>query len=338
MDRLVVAVVLAGGTGTRLYPASSPERPKQLRAFCDDASLLSRAVDRVAFADETHVLTRPDLTDAVRREVPSAAVLAEPAPRDTGPALVYAAHRLREQVGDHVMLAVPSDHRVGDGFAAAARQACGVAARTGDLVVLGVEPTRPATEYGYVRPGEDRGDHRAVAAFNEKPDAETAAAYRERGDRWNAGVFAWTPDALLSAARGSPLAPLVEALDDGDPERGFDAVEPVSVDDAVLERAAGDADGPDVAVVPTDVAWDDLGSWDAIRRVCPTDGDGTVRLGDAAGRDAEDCVLAAGPDTTVDAVGVSDLVVAAYDDRVLVVPTGEAQRVREVARDRFDEG
>jgi mannose-1-phosphate guanylyltransferase len=322
MDRPLVAVVLAGGTGTRLYPASRPDHPKQLRTFGCDRSLLAETVDRAAFADETYVLTRHSLADAVRDEVPEAAVLVEPAPKDTGPALVYAAHRIREQLGEAVLCCLPSDHHVDGDFAGTMRTAATVAAETGGLVTVGVEPDRPATGYGYVRPGEAENGFARVTEFVEKPDAATAQEYLDAGCLWNAGMFAWTPEVLLDAARDSPLAPLVSALDAGEPDRGFDAVEALSVDRAILERAG------DVFVVPADFAWDDLGTWDALWRTAETDAAGTAHVGDTLAVDTEDCLLAT--DGHVSAVGVSDLVVASFDDRTLVVPRGETERVREV--------
>mgnify|MGYP006286036723 CR=1 FL=1 len=150
--------------------------------------------------------------------------------------------------------------------------------------------------------------------------------YREHGYLWNAGTFVWTPDAFLSAARTSALAPLVDALETDDPAP-FDAVEAVSVDHGLLEDAKG------VYVVPTDVEWDDLGTWDALERVLPADGDGNVVDGNALALDSAGCVLATDAESHVSVAGVSDLVVAVHDDRVLVVPTDEAERVREV----FDE-
>jgi mannose-1-phosphate guanylyltransferase len=323
MDRPIVALVLAGGTGTRLYPASRPDRPKQLWSVGGGRSLLAETVERAAFADETYVLTRPDYADAVREHAPTAAVLTEPEPKDTGPALVYATHRIREQLGDCVVLALPSDHRVEGDFADTARRAARAATDTGGLVTVGVEPTRAATGYGYIDPGGDPGAGAVpVEEFVEKPDEETARQYVETGYLWNAGLFAWTPAALLDAVRDSPLAPLVDALDAEASERAFAAVDAVSIDYAVFERAR------DVFVVAADFEWDDLGSWDAVGRVLDADTDGNVTLGDAISIDTTDCVLAS--DGHVAAVGVEGLVVASYGDRTLVVPRSDAQRVREV--------
>jgi mannose-1-phosphate guanylyltransferase len=324
-----VAVVLAGGRGTRLYPASTADTPKQFRAFDGDRSLLARTVDRArTVADETYVLTREAYADRIHEHAPGVGVLVEPEPKDTGPALVYAAHRLREQVEDCVLLCLPSDHHVGDGYDATFTRACDVAGETGGLVTLGVEPTRPATGYGYIEPGEPHDGYAAVASFTEKPDAEAAERYVEGGYLWNAGIFAWTPDALLEAASEGVLAGFVDALDT--PEAAFDAVDPVSVDYAVMEGAEN------AFVVPATFAWDDLGSWDALERVLECDEAGNARLGETLALDAADCVLAAGDDQHVSVVGVSELVVAAYDGRVLVVPKHEAQRVREVVSELAD--
>jgi mannose-1-phosphate guanylyltransferase len=322
MERPLVAVVLAGGTGTRLYPASRRDRPKQFHALGGDRSLLAETVARAGFADEVAVLTRPDLADDVREHAPEAAILTEPEPKDTGPALVYAAHRLRDQFGECVLLALPADHHVEGDFAATARTAATVAVETGGLVTVGIEPTRPAPGYGYIQPGQRRDGYATVAAFHEKPDPETAREYVADGYYWNAGIFAWTPNALLAAARSSALEPLVDALDAGDPERGFAAVDSVSVDYAVME-SAGNA-----YVVPAAFDWDDLGSWDALERVLDADADGNAVLGDALLDDTADCVVAT--DGHVSAIGVSDLVIASFGDRTLVLPKAESQRVRDV--------
>ena len=326
LDRPLVAVVLAGGTGTRLYPAARARRPKQFLALGGDDSLLARTVERASFADAVVVSTRAAYAGSIHEHAPEAEVLVEPVPKDTGPALVHAAHALRERFDDPVLVCLPSDHHVDGDLEAPVRRAAALAAETGDLVAVGVEPDRPATGYGYLVPGADRphGGFR-VERFVEKPDAAGAAALLEAGALWNAGMFAWTPAALLREARASPLAPLVEALEAGEPEAGFADVEPVSVDRAVLERTER------AAGVAAEFDWDDLGAWDAVGRVA----DGP--LADALEIDAAGNVLAA-DDAHVTVVGASDLVVAAYDDRVLVVPVDRAQDVREAVRRLREDG
>lgn len=319
-----VAVLLAGGSGTRLYPASRSDRPKQFLSFGGDRSLLERTVDRVEFVDEVFVVTPARFVDQVESLVPGVRVLVEPAPLDTGPALVYATRRVQELVGECVVCCLPTDHFVGQGFRATIEEAVSVAASSGSLVTIGVEPDRVATGYGYIEPGDVMGDGVwSVAAFHEKPDRRVAATYVEEGWLWNAGMFVWEPSALLGAAEKSVLAPLVS----GSVEAGFEAVEAVSIDYAVLEEAS------DVSVVAAGFEWDDVGSWDAVGRVF-----GESLAADSVRMDAPGTVVAS-DDAHVSVVGVEDLVVAAYDGRVLVCPRSASERVREVV-DRLegDEG
>ncbi len=341
MDRPVVACVLAGGVGSRLYPASRSDQPKQLCSLVGERSLLARTMDRTAFADEQYVLTRESFADAVSEHAPKAGVLVEPVGKDTGPALVYAAWRLRKQFDtEPVLVCLPSDHYVADDAAFATRleRAAEIAVETGGLVTVGIEPTRPSPGYGYLVPTDgfeadaNTDDYAAVAQFTEKPDREHARELVEADAYWNAGVFAWTPSALLAAARNSPLAPLVESLAAGDPRGGFEAVEASSVDYAIMERATN------VFVTPLSVDWDDLGTWDAVGRILERAGgeSNDVVAGRVLAIDATENVVAA-PDAHVSLLEVDDLIVAAFENRILIAPRDASQRVRDVVdclRDR----
>jgi len=344
-DPTAVAVVLAGGTGSRLYPASRSDRPKQFLSLLGGESFLERTVSRArAVADAVIVLTRESYAEGVAERAPDAEVLVEPAGRDTGPALLYATHRIDRRYDDAVVVALPSDHLIGEGFAPAIRRGAEVAAATDRLVTFGVEPTRPATGYGYIEAAETAaGESDAtdaewypVASFHEKPDVDTAESYVADGHYWNAGLFAWRPEAFLAAADTQPLAPLLDALRSGteaEIRAAFESVEAVSVDYAVLESAA------DVAVVPASFPWDDVGSWDALDRVLDADADGNATTENATLRalDAADNVVAAA-DAQVSLVGVSGLAVVVWDDRVLVVPKERAQDVKRLVRRLQDRG
>jgi mannose-1-phosphate guanylyltransferase len=258
---------------------------------------------------------------------------------------VYATHEIAEHEAEPVLLCAPSDHVIGEGFQSAASEALDAATETGGLVTIGLEPTRPATAYGYIRPGHSEDGYAPVDDFHEKPARSTAETLIERGARWNAGIFAWQPRPFLDAARLSSLEPLVEALEHGSAAEGFETVPAVSVDDAILERAAN------AYMVPASFPWDDLGSWDALERVLAHrensgSGEATTAvlgeaanavLGDALTIDAAGNVIAS-DDKHVSVVGVEDLVIAAYDDRVLVIPKERSQEVRSVVASLREQG
>lgn len=335
MSRPLVAVVLAGGTGRRLYPASRSDRPKQFLSLTGEQSLIEQTLDRVAFADKRYVLTRAEYAAQIREIAPDVGVLTEPVPKDTGPALVYAASRIKEQIGDATLLCLPSDHRITDTstgtFEQTATRAVGAAASRDALVTIGIEPTRPATEYGYIQPAPSDGSSpgEPVRQFVEKPDRSRAEEYTESGWYWNSGIFAWRPEALLSAATETPLEPLVDALAEGSPEAGFEAVAPVSVDNAVLETTT------ELFVVPGSFEWTDLGTWDGVARALGAEDSDTVTLttttestGSVRAIDTTNCVLAT--DDRLSVVGAEDLVVASFGGHTVVVPRGQSDRVRDL--------
>ncbi len=320
-------VVLSGGAGTRLWPLSTPERPKQFLPLVEERPMIVATIERLDGLDAaTPIIVCAQIHgDIVRTEAPSARLILEPDGRSTAPAIAVAALSVDP---DDVLLVLPSDHLIedGDAFRAAVRRAV-TAAEDGNLVTFGITPTGPATGYGYVRPGEPIDGVRIVDSFAEKPDLETARRYVEEGYLWNSGMFAFTAATFLeelAAHRPRMLATVRAALVDGDldPE-AWAAVPSESVDYAVMEPTDR------AVVIALDAGWDDVGSWDSLADLTPTDVAGSTFVGDVVAIDVEESyVRTTGP--TVAISGVSDLIVVATEKAVLVVPRGESQRVREL--------
>ena len=304
------AVILAGGGGTRLWPLSRPERPKPfLPLLGDGRSLLRRTVDRLGGlvdAADVHVVTDRRYVHLVRAQlpdVPDANVIAEPLGRNTAAAIALATV-LIDRGDDEVMLVLPADHLVKEeaSFRGALRAAAEVAVLTDrPLLTLGIEPTRPAVEYGYIVASGEAEIVEGLAVFRvdrfvEKPDAATAAGLLGGPAQasWNAGIFAWRRDAIrdgLQAFAPEILDP-VRAGAEGDLAAEYEALAPVarSIDYAVMEPAA--ADGRVRVVQAGGIGWSDLGGWTALLAALGASGVGHVtQAGDAADVGADDLVV-----------------------------------------------
>ncbi len=326
------AVVLAGGSGTRFWPLSTPSQPKQLLALTGSEPLLVQAVRRLGgliAPERVLVVTGAALLDRTRSllpELPAANVMAEPRARSTAPALAWATAVAAEQDARASLLALHADWYVGDdrAFRASAERALEVAEGHDVLVTVGVVPTRVDVGYGYIVPGEPlEGAVRRVARFVEKPNAERAGELIRAGALWNSGLFAWTAQRFLAeTAEVAPeIAPHLARLRTGDVTGFFDAVTPIAVDVSHFERSRR------VAVVPGEFPWDDVGTWAALARVRARDASGNVRVGPVVARDSSDCVLWAddGP-LVVD--GVSGLVVVRAHGVTLVTTRERAQYLK----------
>jgi mannose-1-phosphate guanylyltransferase / mannose-6-phosphate isomerase len=346
LDRLH-PVILSGGSGTRLWPMSRAHYPKQLLALTSERSLLQDAVLRVADAtrfappvvvanDEHRFIVAEHLR--LCGAAPQAIVL-EPVGRNTAPAVCIAALTLLAAARDPLMLVAPSDHAITDvaAFLAAVDRAA-AAARGGRLVTFGISADRPETGYGYIRRGAAvAGADGAyeVAAFVEKPDRARAESYLAAGDYcWNSGIFLF-PSALflseLQARHPAMVAACHAALDKAKRDldflrldkMAFAAAESTSVDYAVMEHTRH------AVVVPVDMGWSDVGTWDALWQVSAKDQAGNVVHGDVIAEDARNCYLRA-EHGLVTALGVEDLVVVATADAVLVAERDRAQDIKRV--------
>jgi mannose-1-phosphate guanylyltransferase / mannose-6-phosphate isomerase len=351
---MILPVVLSGGSGTRLWPLSREQYPKQLLPLVGDESLLQATVQRL---DGLAALAEPLLicneqhrfivAEQVRQLGRQGAVLLEPMGRNTAPALTLAALWGLSQGGDPVLVVMPADHVIldGDAFRDSVRTALTLA-ETGLAVTFGITPDCPETGYGYIQQGKPlAGTAHAysLARFVEKPDQATAQRYLESGDYlWNSGIFVlkastWRnaiglcrPDILTACE-----AALASASTDGDFVRvateAFAACPADSIDYAVMEKiAAGVAGLPEAAVIPLSAGWSDVGSWDSLWKVLPKDSDGNAHRGDVMLHETTG-TLAFSESRLVACVGVRDLVVVETPDAVLVAHKDHTQDVKKIA-------
>ena len=330
-DDHVWVVILAGGVGSRFWPVSTPERPKQLLPLASERPLIADTIERargLASDERIRILAGEHLARPFRAAMTDFSddgYWIEPRARGTGPVLAWAARRLVELDPDAVMVSLHADHLIEplSAFRETVATAAAVAARAGVLCCVGAVPDRVETGYGHVEPGEPiavEGDVRAyrVRAFHEKPDAETARRYVEAGYLWNTGIFVWKAAVLLEEIErhASEIAEYLPLLDES-AEAFFEAVPGSVIDRAVMERSDR------VATVAATFTWDDLGSWEALARTRPPDASGNVSVGNARLVDARGNVVFAEEGSVV-LFGTENLCVVRTGDTTLVVPRERA--------------
>lgn len=330
------ALVLCGGAGTRLWPLSTEERPKQFIPLVSERSLFQETVERlreVTDPDSIWIATVERYVPLILEQVPGLRrerILIEPARRNTAPAIATAHAAICEEIGEHRLGVFPSDHHIGDttAFTSAIAEAYEYADHHERLVTLAIPPTRPDTGFGYLELGEAiEGRVRTVRKFVEKPDLETARKYVESGNyAWNGGMFVWESDAFdrtldKHAPEIHELAHDI-AVARSQRTRLYESMPSTSIDYAVMEKA------DNVVTVAAEYGWSDVGSWAAVAELSPGDSK-TIRVGSNAW-------VSRGSDRIIAVAGADDLIVVDTPNALLILHRDAGERMREVAEAAAD--
>jgi mannose-1-phosphate guanylyltransferase / mannose-6-phosphate isomerase len=339
----LIPVVMCGGAGTRLWPVSRESMPKQFVPLIDERSTFQQVLGRIADAElfeRPIIITNSDFRFIVAEQLREcdieADIVLEPMRRDSAMAVAVAAALAHERHPEAVVLILAADHVVRDveAFKGACREAA-IAAADGLIVTFGINPTFPATHYGYIRPGSkvNGGAALAVEAFVEKPDAETAGGYVAENYLWNSGNFAFRTDVMLEEiARYEPdIAAAAKLAVEGMardldflrlPAEPFGRAPKKSIDYAVMERTDR------AAVVPVDLGWSDVGSWSAVWDVMSHDADGNASTGSVVFYDSRNSLVRSEDAILTAVVGLEDIIVVATPDAVLVTSRDKAEQVK----------
>ena len=328
-------LILAGGSGTRLFPLSREHYPKQFIPLIDDESLFQKTVKRsllFSSPQEIAIVTNTDHRFLVRDQLAAIGcdcqVLVEPVGKNTLPAIYYGVHEVTREDGPDTIAVLPSDHLVtaDEKFQEAFRRAGQLAKDY--LVVFGVRPTSPHTGYGYIRPGEPLADGLLVDAFVEKPDLATAEKYVANGYLWNSGMFCFDADLFL--AECERCAPEVARAFERPVDEAYGVAPALSIDYGIMEKTRR------AAVVPLECDWNDVGNFDALYAALPKNESGNAVRGEHIGIDSSDNLILS--DRLVATVGVHDLAIVETKDAILIANRDEAQRVGEIAKALREKG
>jgi mannose-1-phosphate guanylyltransferase len=351
------AVVMAGGSGTRFWPMSRQQRPKHLLALAGEGTLIQQAVRRIAplvAPDRTWVITGASHAEEVRRQLPHLppeSIVAEPCRRDTAPCIGLAAAIIGRLDPDATMIVMPADQVIEP--EPEFRRCVGIAESLvaedpRRLVTLGIAPDRPATGYGYIHRGDplDQADSARVfhvQSFREKPARDLAEKFLASGEfYWNSGIFVWSARTIREELRQA--RPALDAAVDriaaawgaADREqvlaREYTTIEPISIDYAVLERAAH------VAVVEATFRWDDVGSWGAIKRLRGADAAGNTVAGRHCGLDTSESIVLTDADHVVATIGVHNLVIVQCGNATLVADRDREESVKQLVESMKQNG
>ncbi len=345
---MIHAVVMAGGIGSRFWPQSRKKRPKQFLSVVGEDTLIQNTVARLTGIipiENCHVVTHERYVEQTHEQLPAIPrenILAEPISRNTAPCITYAALKIHQKDPDAIMVVLPADHVIKNVklFQETLQVGIEKAREERSLVTIGIEPTHPATGYGYIQfDPEDPSPPDELSAlfvktFAEKPNLETAERFLDSGDfLWNSGMFIWRVDSILQAIEQHlpDVHRAFEAFEEQIPDdkeaeavlRAFRSCPSISIDYGVMERAAK------VYVVPGSFDWSDVGDWTAVYELAQKGNAGNVIEGNAILHDSSRCLVQSG-DRLIAVIGVNDLIVVDTEDALLVCHRNSSQRVKNV--------
>lgn len=336
------AVIMAGGAGTRLWPAARRDSPKQLQRLIFERPLIVETVQRLTRKyplEHILIVTAERYAEAIHAvlpELPTDNIISEPFGRNTAAAIALAAFRISAEDPDAVFAVFPADHVMLKPDALFVALAYGhELAQTHHVVDIGVPPSHPETGYGYIELGPRIGTDGEVSAYTvkrfvEKPPLETAQQYLQAGNyMWNSGMFIWRVSEFLAALEQhlpGTFAALGPAVASGSQQRlieAYEGIEDISVDYAIMEKTT------DVVAIPVDFGWRDIGDWAALYDLMPHDEDGNAGTGPQETLDVHDSLLVSNK-RLIAAIGVQDLIVVDTEDVLLIMPRSRAQDVKTI--------
>jgi mannose-1-phosphate guanylyltransferase len=346
------AIIMAGGTGTRFWPASRNDTPKQLLQLVGEQTMLRQTLDRLGELvprERRLVVTNRRLVEAVQQqlpELPPTAIVGEPCKRDTAACIGLAALLVSRGDRDATLVVMPADHviRRADKFQAGIAQAAEMVSKAaGRIVTFGIRPTYPAEIFGYIHRGQPiyaagAAPTYQVKQFREKPDAITAQEYLQSGEYyWNSGIFVWRAKTILDALRERQremlkhLEAIVAAWDtpqrDEVFEREFFVISPISIDYAVMEHAT------DIAVIEAPFDWDDLGGWQSLARLTGSDERGNTIVGKHLGFNTSGTIVRSEGNHLIVTLGLKDCIVVHTPNATLVANKHDEEQIRQVVKE-----
>ncbi|MBA9076968.1 mannose-1-phosphate guanylyltransferase [Rufibacter quisquiliarum] len=340
-------VVMAGGIGSRFWPFSRNNHPKQFHDVLGiGESMIQTTVkrfDNICPPENVFVVTNREYADLVRQHLPQLQedqILQEPVGRNTAPCIAYACYKIAQRNPNANIVVAPADHVIlrQAAFEDCIQQALEATSRQDILVTLGIKPTRPDTGYGYIQYLENSSPLKKVKTFTEKPDLELAQSFLESGDFvWNAGIFIWNAQAILKAFRRH-LEEIADLFEEGAStyytsseapfiDNAYSQSRNISIDYGIMEKAEN------VYVILGDLGWSDLGTWNSLYSLAEKNEDGNVVDGNVLLYDTQNCIIKTPKDRLVVLQGLQDYIVAEYNNVLMVCHRNEEQKVKEFVAD-----